>query len=271
MAVPASSSVIALLSDFGINDPYVGCMKGAIAKVNPTAPIIDVCHALPAFNPGSAAFLLGCVYRDFPDRTIFVCVVDPGVGSARPIIIASVDRYYFVAPDNGILSAVYEDPDFSRVYRVTAEHFYHPSASKTFHGRDIMAPVAGWLSKPTDPSNIGEPTEEYVRIDLPKPRLIGGSVLQGQIMYIDSFGNCVTNVSSREIDVLIANGKRLVRAIAGRREITSFCEYYAQAPVGGEPVCLIGSLGCMEVACNRASASQVLSAQVGTEVGLVFE
>ena len=271
MVLPARPYVTALLTDFGLDDPYVGCMKGAILRIHPSAQIVDVCHSLPAFNIGSAAFLLGCIFRDFPDRTIFVCVVDPGVGSERPIIIASVGNYYFIAPDNGVLSAVFADPEFTRVYKATAEHFFLPSPSKTFHGRDIMAPLAGWISKGVDVANMGELFDDYVRLDMPQPKLIGGTVLQGRVAHIDRFGNCVTNIPRKDVDEMTGAGKKFVRALANSREISMFCEYYAQAPANGEPVCLIGSLGYVEVACNRASASRALSAQVGAEVGLVFE
>ncbi len=271
MAGTIRPHVIALLSDFGTEDPYVGCLKGAITKINPIAPVIDVCHALPPYNITSAAFILGAIYNDFPEKTIFVCVVDPGVGSGRPIIIATAGRNFFIAPDNGILTPVFSDPEFMHVYQATADHFFLPSPSKTFHGRDIMAPLAAWITKGIEVANMGECIDTYIRLELPKSKLVAGSILQGQIMHIDHFGNCITNISRQQIEVLKTNGKKFIRALANGREVQRCCDYYAQIPEGPEPACVVGSLGYIEVACNRASARQILAAEVGAEVGLVFE
>lgn len=271
MATYVRPHVIALLTDFGWEDPYVGCVKGAIMKINPSVQVLDVCHTLPAHDIASASFLLGCVYRDFPEKTIFVCVVDPGVGSERPILIATVGLRYFIAPDNGLLTTVLEDPDIGSVIRVTEAHFYTPSPSRTFHARDIMAPLAGWITKNVAIENMGERFTEYTKIEIPKPRLLGGALIQGRISLIDRFGNCITNISRQHVETVTGSGKKFSKIVVNGREITTFCEYYAQSPGANHPVCLFGSLGYVEIACNQGSACATLGVNVGAEVGLVFD
>ncbi|MEW6363615.1 MAG: SAM-dependent chlorinase/fluorinase [Acidobacteriota bacterium] len=271
MAAQARPFIVALLSDFGTDDPYVGCMKAAILGVNPSVPIIDITHSVQAHSIVAAAYTLAATYRSFPEKTVFVCVVDPGVGSECPVLIASAGRRYFVAPDNGLLSPVFEDPDLGRVFRATASHFFSASVAQTFHGRDMMAPLAGWISKGVDIENMGEPYALYKRVELPMPKLVAGGILEGQIWHIDRFGNCITNITREAFDQAAGTDKKFVKAVAGKHEIKTLCNYYAQAPVRGGPVCLFGSLGYVELACNRASASEFLTANVGSIVGIVFD
>ena len=270
MAAQARPYLVALLTDFGSDDPYVGCIKAAILSVNPTVPIVDITHGVPAHSIVAGAFTLAAIYRGFPEKTVFVCVVDPGVGSECPILVVSAGRRYFIAPDNGLLSPIIEDPDLSRVFRATASHFFSTAVSQTFHGRDIMAPLAGWISRGVDIENMGEEYALYKRIELPKPKVAAEGILEGQIWHIDRFGNCITNITREVFDQAAGTDKKFVKAVAGNHEIKSFCDYYAQGPVRGEPVCLFGSLGYVEVACNRASASAFLSANIGSTVGIVF-
>lgn len=271
MAATVRPHVVALLTDFGWDDPYVGCLKGALTKVNPLVPIVDVCHTLPAHDVAAAAFMLGCVYNDFPERTIFICVVDPGVGSERGVVVVPIGRRYFIAPDNGLLSAVYDDPDMGTVLRANQEHFFLPTQARTFHGRDIMAPLAGWISRGVAVENMGEPIRDFVRLELPKPQVVGGTLIEGQVMLIDRFGNCVTNISRGDVAAMTSSGRSIARVVVNGREITTGCEYYAQAPQNGSPVYLFGSLGYLEIACNSASASAALDLTTGTTVGLIFE
>src|SRR5437870_2878972 len=155
---------IALLTDFGNRDYFVGAIKGAILTVAPGAPIADITHEVPPQDIRSAAFMLGACYRDFPANTVFVCVVDPGVGSERrPIVVEAADRY-FVAPDNGLLSFVVESSDESRAFEISNRRFQRPRVSRTFHGRDIFAPAAAHLCNGVKPEDFGVQVFDIVRL-----------------------------------------------------------------------------------------------------------
>ena len=237
--------VITLLTDFGTADYYVGAVKGAILSVNPDAVIVDITHEIPAQDVETGAFLLLAAHKTFPRGTIHVVVVDPGVGSTRRPIIVSANDQFFVGPDNGIFSYICAH----RTFHVTAEKYFRPNPSSTFHGRDIFAPVAAVLSTGVAPEQFGPEIDDEVRLPSLETPL--------RIIHIDRFGNCVTNISRERFE-----GKSL--SINGRT-ITAVRNFYGEAPEG-EIFAIWGSAGFLEISVNGGSAAQVLGAKRGDSV-----
>ena len=257
---------ITLTTDYGTRDHFVGSMKGVIYSIQPQVTVIDISHEIAAQDIVEAAFLIRSCYSYFPQGTIHVVVVDPSVGSSRKPLLVSTENYFFVAPDNGVLSLLYEAEPPSVVVEITAEHYFLPQVSKTFHGRDIFAPVAAWLSKGTDILNFGEPLENYVRLSLPKPKFIGDGQIKGMVLHVDRFGNLITNIS-RE-DFLAERAKfpgDTLKVNLGTREIQGLKEFYSESQKG-EFMALFGSTNFLEIAQNQGSAARTLGLNRGSEV-----
>jgi S-adenosyl-L-methionine hydrolase (adenosine-forming) len=196
---------------------------------------------------------------------------DPTVGSERKPIIVATDNHYFIAPDNGVLSLVYEVEPVSSVVEITAEHLMLPEVSKTFHGRDIFAPAAAWLARGTDILNFGDAITEYTRLTLPRPKLIGDSLLKGSVLHVDRFGNLITNISRQDFDS--AREKipgSSFKVVLGKHEIAGLKNFYAEG-AKGEIVALFGSTNLLEIAQNQGSASRALSMNRGAEVGILLK
>ena len=261
--------IITLLTDFGTRDYFVGAMKGAVLSVNPRACVVDLTHEIPAHDIAAGAFTLLAAYATFPTQTIHVAVVDPGVGSARrPIVVATRD-YFFVGPDNGLFSYVCEREQDVRVFQLTNEKFFRSPVSHTFHGRDIFAPVAGALSRGVQPEEFGDVITDYVRLaPLAPTRAMDGS-LNAAIIHIDRFGNCITNITRREItDEMIARG--IVLQI-GAHQVRSFRRFFAEGNMGlRELFAIWGSAGFLEIAAACASAAQLLGVERGETVRVHF-
>jgi S-adenosylmethionine hydrolase len=242
-------------------------MKGVIHSVNPQASIIDISHEVAPQDIVEAAFLIRSCYSYFPPATIHVIVVDPSVGSSRKPIMVSTENHFFIAPDNGVLSLIYEVEPPSQVIEITAEHYMLPEISKTFHGRDIFAPVAAWLSKGVDITNFGEPLEQYVRLSLPKSKSAEGQ-LKGIILHVDRFGNLISNISHS--DFLAARektpGDKFVVSI-GNREIQGLKQYYSESQKG-DLLALFGSTKYLEIAQNQGSAAKTLGLNRGAEIAV---
>lgn len=247
--------VIALLTDFGTKDYFVGAMKGAILTINPQANILDITHDIDRHDVRSAAFNLKACLHDFPPQTIFVAVVDPGVGSARRPIIASAYGRFFVAPDNGLLSPVIDGVDPQEIFEISDARFTSKTASHTFHGRDIFAPAAAHLSLGVAPSEFGPAIGEIVTLDMPQPIQISPGVLRGEVINIDSFGNLVTNLITGELP------EHFQLTIAGRTINHQAGSYSEGRP--GELFVIEGSAGFIEISVNGGSAADTLSAAVG--------
>lgn len=261
--------IITLLTDFGTADYFVGALKGAILSVNARARIIDLTQEIPAHDIQAGAFTLLAAYASFPQGTIHIAVVDPGVGSARRPLLISTRSYFFIGPDNGLFSYVCEREQDVRVYQLTNEKFFRADVSTTFHGRDIFAPVAGALSNNVPPEAFGELIDDYVRLAPLRPvRDDDGAAWSATIIHIDRFGNIVTNITREQLaGEEFGQGAKL--DIAGR-EISSFRRFYAEEPgeAAGELFAIWGSAGFLEVSCNRASAAQLLRAERGQSVRL---
>lgn len=262
---------ITLLTDFGTRDPFVASMKGVIYSIIPEVHIVDISHEVAPHDILEAGFLLRSSYSFFPSRTIHIVVVDPTVGSPRKALIVATDNYYFIAPDNGVLSLIYDVEPVSTVVQITAEHFFLPDVSKTFHGRDILAPAAAWLAKGTDILNFGDQVDEYVKLTLPKARMVGEALLKGSVIHIDRFGNIITNISRDDYDA--ARGKvpgQVFKVLIAKQEISGLKEYYAEGQKG-ELIALFGSTNLLEIAQNQGSAAKTLGVARGTEAGILLK
>jgi S-adenosyl-L-methionine hydrolase (adenosine-forming) len=265
----AHHPIITLTTDFGSSDHFVGAMKGVILDILPEARIVDICHSVQAFDVLDGALTISQAYSYFPNRTIHVVIVDPGVGTARRPILASSDKYHFVAPDNGVLSLVYAREPRMHVRHITSEHYFLQPVSNTFHGRDIFAPVAAYLAKEVDSLKFGEEVEDYVRFSAPKPKAVDQNRVRGVVLKVDRFGNLITNITPQDVPMLFAAEGKPFKIVVGNCEITEIHSAYAEgAP--GEVMGVLGSMGFLEIAANRGAAAQLTGAGKGTDVTIVL-
>ena len=264
----ADRRIVTLTTDFGINDHFVGTMKGVILNIAPDAEIIDINHAVQPFDVLDGALTIAQSYAYFPSGTTHVVVVDPGVGTARRPILLSTEKYYFVAPDNGVLSMVYSREERIRVRHITGEHYFLQPVSNTFHGRDVFAPVAGWLAKGVDGGKFGEEISDYVRFNAPKPKPVDSRTFRGVVLKVDRFGNLVTNVTPEDAPALFA-GQAGFKIVVGSKEITDIHSTYAEGSPG-EVFGILGSMGYLEIVANRAPAAQITGAGKGAEVSILL-
>jgi S-adenosyl-L-methionine hydrolase (adenosine-forming) len=282
------SQIVTFTTDFGQREHYVGAMKGVVLSVNPAAQLIDISNDVSSYDllDGALTIAEACSY--YPTNTVHLVVVDPGVGTTRRPIIAVSGKHKFVAPDNGVLSLVMDREEHVTVYHIDAEHYFLHPVSNTFHGRDIFAPVAGYLSKGVEPAKLGVEIEDYVRFAVPKPKASATGVT-GVVLRVDKFGNLVTNITATEAPGLFAAGAPKQEAVAeedaepgeavaaggdavenfrlrvGKGEVRTLRKAFAEGEAG-EAFAIVGSMGYLEIAANRASASQLLSAARGSEV-----
>ena len=184
--------IITLTTDYGTSDHLVAVMKGVILSINPEVNIVDITHSVLAHDILDGALAIGQAYKYFPPKTVHVVVVDPGVGTERRPILVAGDTHYFVAPDNGVLSSVYDQSEALYAWNIVSEHYFRNPVSKTFHGRDVFAPVAAWITKSWQTSAFGEPITDFVRFSIPKPKA-AGNMVKGIVLRVDHFGNLVTN------------------------------------------------------------------------------
>ena len=255
--------IITLTTDYGTNDHLVGAMKGVILSVNPEVLLVDITHGVLPHDILDGALTIGQAFHYYPPKTVHVVVVDPGVGTQRRPILVAADQHYFIAPDNGVLSAVYDRTEALHVWNLTSEHYFRQPISNTFHGRDIFAPVAGWLTKSWQSSAFGEPITDFVRFSLPKPKP-DGNTIKAVILKLDHFGNLITNLTAENTPALFAEGAKFsIRA--GNGTVTEFVPTFAQGPAG-KAVAIVGSSGNLEICVNRGNAAKVLGTMRGAEV-----
>lgn len=254
--------LIALLTDFGQHDHYVGVMKGVAAGICPECAFIDITHQVTPHDVMHGALELGAAYRYFPRGTVFLAVVDPGVGSKRRGIAVESRDYRFVAPDNGLLTLVLDREREIRVVELTESRFFLPTVSRTFEGRDRFAPCAAWLAVGTPLGDLGQPLTTAVRLEIPQPVVEEARII-GQILRIDHFGNLITNIDRASLGRLSARGT--VEAQANGREHIRVVTTYAEIPAG-EVGLLIGSSDYAELAVQSTSAGHELGAKVGDRV-----
>ncbi len=256
---------IVLITDFGLKDPYVGVMKGVIKTINPEAQIIDLTHNVRQFDINAAAVILLVSAKYFPRGTIFTCVVDPGVGSSRRAILIVTKKYYLVGPDNGCLSLLAEEDGVIGVYDISESPYRLPRVSGTFHGRDIFAPIAAWLSRGLRPEQLGKRIDDYVKLDIQKPR-ITASVVEGTIIYIDHFGNIMSNIGHELLEKIgIKLGDTVNIIISSRGFKCQYVRSFSNVPEG-EVACYINSWGYFEIGINKSSAAELLKVKTGERI-----
>jgi len=269
--------VITLTSDFGLADHFVGVMRGVILRINPEARLVDISHEVDSYDILDGAFTLAQSYRFFPPGTIHLVVVDPGVGSARRPILVTAPSAQFVAPDNGVLSMIYEREPDAQVRHITRERYFLRPVSNTFHGRDIFAPSAAWLSKGVEPIEFGETITDHVRLALPKPRRLRNEDqlrVEGSVLKVDKFGDIITNITPEDVPELLSAAPPPFRIIISGREITRLCRSFSEGGSEGkpqEPFAILGSSGLIEIGINRDSAAEVLDVGRGAGVAVVLE
>ncbi len=256
------ASIITLTTDFGTGSPYVAQMKGAILSINPAAVIVDVSHAIRPQDVRHGAVVLAQTTPRFPDRSIHVAVVDPGVGTDRRIVLAQIGPAYYVAPDNGLLSRLTRIAPPSAAFELTDRRYWLPEVSSTFHGRDIMAPVAAHLSLGVKPSEFGAKIDDLVSLDWPEPRVAPGRI-EGEVVAIDSFGNLTTNVPV-EMLADVPRDQRTTVECSGQ-QTSGVAATYGQRPESSL-VALVGSGGCLELAVVGGNAAEKLGATVGEPI-----
>lgn len=261
--------IITLLTDFGTKDSYVGIMKGVISSINPDAKIIDLCHGVGHQDIFEGAYILHSSYKFFPEGTIHVAVVDPGVGTERKIICVKTKSHLFLAPDNGILSIVLTDENPQLITEVVNKKYFLPEISNTFHGRDVFAPVAAYLSKGINPLKLGKKLTKIKEIKLPAPNYSRQGVLKGEVIYIDGFGNLITNIKQDTFLKIVKKTNGII-VKAGKKKINSISRSYADVPVG-EPLAIFGSSGYLEISVNRGSAHDVLGLNKGDRVTVNYK
>ena len=258
------SAVITLTTDFGLKDGYVASLKGVILNINPKAIIVDITHFIDPQNILQAAFILHTVCPYFPDGTIHLVVVDPGVGSERRILTAEGDGHYFIAPDNGILSLLLRDRLINRVYLVEQKSLFARTVSSTFHGRDIMGPVAASLAGGLALAELGPEVlpASCVCLDLPVARFSETSI-HGEILQVDHFGNIRTSI--RRTDMPHIGNPHQCRVQIKGYEIAALSSTYAET-LPGELLALFDSAGYLEVAANKGSAAELTQCCIGDPV-----
>jgi S-adenosylmethionine hydrolase len=254
--------IITLTTDFGTSDHLVGTMKGVILNINPAARVVDLNHHVTSFDILDGALSIANAYKFYPPRTIHVVVVDPGVGTQRRPLLVSGEKQYFIAPDNGVLSMVFERESCT-VRHITAEHYFLNPVSPTFHGRDIFAPTAAWLSKTFQTEAFGEEISDFVRFTVPKAKP-SGQVVKGVVLRVDAFGNLMTNLTTADVPATAVESGAIKLSVGGK-EVRKLTQTFALGSPG-EPVAVFGSAGYLEIAVNRGSAARTLGANRGAEV-----
>jgi len=262
------SQIITLLTDFGLKDPYVAVMKGVILKINPNVNIVDITHEVPNHDIFYAALTLWSAYKFFPKNTIHVVVVDPGVGTERKPIVIKSKNYFFIGPDNGVLSLAASEDEIQDLYEINLNSKYvSRQISYTFHGRDVFAPAAAYLSLGVSLSEIGKRIKHYKIIKLPKYSIEDNSII-GKVIYIDKFGNVVTNIPSEVISMkLLSFNKEYIVKITERNLNlkVKLVKAYSQVPPG-TPLLIPDSFNFLELSINMGNASKKFNIKINDEI-----
>ena len=256
--------VIALLSDFGTRDHYVGTMKGVILGICPDVTLVDITHDVAPHDVLEGALELAASYRFFPAGTIFLAVVDPGVGSSRRGIAAEIGDYRFVCPDNGVLTGVVRETPPKKLIELTERRYARPTVSRTFEGRDRFAPAAAWMAKGIQLTALGRNLPDYQRLDIPTPLVENGQV-SGAVLRVDRFGNLITNIDRKTFEKFGQGGA--LQIDVGTATVGRLVATYADMQPG-EVCALFGSTDHLELAANSGSAAQMLGLARGAAIQL---
>ena len=261
-------SIITLLTDFGTGAEYAGLMKGVILSINPSAAIVDITHQVDSQDIVQAAFTIAASYEYFPDGTVHLVVVDPGVGSQRSLLALEIKSQFFIAPDNGVLTLLFNQGEIKSLIRITNSKYFLASVSRTFHGRDIIAPVGAHLSVGIDIRTLGVEIDlrDAVQLDHLHPCMSENGELVGKIVVIDNFGNLISNINFRKLSEVYQNGQeKRIQIKIGSTVIIGLSEIYDSVQ-SKTPLALIGSRGYLEIAVNKGNAAQVLNVEKGDPV-----
>src|SRR5438067_6352376 len=254
--------VLALLTDFGTRDHYAGTMKGVALGICPDLTLVDVTHEVPPHDVVAGALELAACYKYFPTGTIFLVVVDPGVGSSRRGLAADTGDYKFVAPDNGVLTLVLDETPARKIVELTERRYARPTVSRTFEGRDRFAPAAAWLAKGVELSALGRPAGAVHRLEVPRPTATADA-LTGEVLRVDRFGNLITNIDRKTFQKLAHDASLDIRI--GPHQVPRVVSTYADA-APGEICALFGSTDHLEIAANGRSAAADLRVERGAPV-----
>ena len=257
-------TIITLTTDFGIEDEYAGVMKGVILGIHPDATIVDITHHIQPHDLIEAAYTIETSYKYFPSGTVHIVVVDPGVGTERPILALEKSGHFFLAPDNGVLSLLFDDMGLDSIVHVKNNRYFLKSVSLTFHGRDIFAPVGAHMSLGVRINDLGDMIEEdhVVRLDIKKPSQSGDEI-SGQIISIDRFGNLITNIDGKHLANICRNDNdKPVKISIGGKKIVGLSYSYENSK-DQAPLAIVGSRSTLEIAVNRGSAQKYFMAEKG--------
>lgn len=259
-----NNPTISLLTDFGLHDEYVGVIKGVICQSYPGIQLIDISHNLPPQDIGAAAHLLSRAYSFFPENTVHLAIVDPGVGSGRRLIAVKTDMYIFVGPDNGIFTHILQSHKCLQVHEITNSALYNATISNTFHGRDIMAPVAARLASGLHISEVGASISKDSCITLPSLQCeISPTTISGEVIYIDHFGNMCTNIAKSDIESF-GFAPNLTIQVGDKLKISSISNSYSDG--GTHPIALYDSHNQLEITTNGENAAMKWKLDIGTQV-----
>ena len=266
--MPSVISVVTLLTDFGDRDYFVASMKGVILNINPQARVVDLSHTVRPQDIEDAAYLLKSCYRYFPDGTIHVAVVDPGVGTSRRPLLVTTSRYFFLAPDNGLLSYIFQDELSVEVRAVQNKQYRLDSEGATFDGRDLFAPAAAWLTRGQTPGSYGPLIRDAVKLPIPEPAWLNAA-LTGQIVYVDHFGNLISNLTPVHIKEVQGAKKHaaVTIRIAGATIEGLVGAYEDGTP--DMPGALINSNGQVEIFMKKGSAAETLKVGRGERIQIL--
>jgi S-adenosylmethionine hydrolase len=264
--------IITLTTDYGLKDSFVGMTKGVIIGINPHAKIIDITHNIERHNIYGASQVIGMSYKYFPPTTIHVAVVDPKVGGERRPILVITENYYFIGPDNGIFTPIFEkeQSNFFKVLHITSSHYFLHMTGATFHGRDIFAPVAAWLSKGVDSLKFGEQISDYIKIPLPESSLSDGNIIHGEVVSIDHYGNAITNIATDTLSQLAPiDSKHKFRIMYQDRRLY-FVNYYSEVKDRALSATING-FGRLELFVNQDDAVRIFNIRIGDPVSVMLE
>jgi S-adenosylmethionine hydrolase len=266
--MPSAISLVTLLTDFGDTDYFVPSMKGVMLGINSQIRVVDLTHRIPPYGIEQAAFFLKSCYQYYPDGTIHVVVVDPEVGSDRRALLVSTSRYFFLAPDNGVLSYIFNEEASVEVRAIENKQYRLESAGTTFDGRDLFAPSAAWLTKGQSPGSYGRLIYDFVTLPDDSPKM-NEQVLEGRIVYIDHFGNGITNISPTEMDTFQSVTKKECAGLkVGDLTIKGIKAHYGEGATG-LPDVLINSNGHLEIFVKQGRAVDRCGLHVGQKVELI--
>ncbi|NGZ08692.1 MAG: hypothetical protein CV088_04795 [Nitrospira sp. LK70] len=264
--MPDARPIITLLTDFGERDCFVASMKGVILSINSSAAIVDLSHQIASHQIQEAGYFLRSCYRYFPERTIHVAVVDPGVGTERRALLISAAGSFFVGPDNGLFTEVLEQEVGAKVWQINSPQYRLETVGSTFDGRDLFAPAAAWLSKGVPPTFFGPVVQDPIRRSVAIP-VWHEELLVGKIISVDRFGNLISNITARQVREFRAAMGQTVEIHIGTQVINELVESYSQGNRQA-PSALINSSGSLEIFLQEDSAAQKLQVGVGEEVRL---